>query len=64
MFNGEYLILIPNRPAKSLKLGNHCSFGKATVCGPICAVSLITSTSKNTINDAAIKLNMMVVITT
>ena len=43
---GEYLILIPNNAAKSLKLGSHNSFGSAIVWGPICFMSRITSTNK------------------
>ena len=63
-FSGEYLIFTPNKWANSLKVGNHYSLGSATVWGPICLKSLITSTSKNTIKDEAIKLNIIVVITT
>ena len=64
LVSGLFIFIAGENPYEAVRLIIYGSFGKATVCGPICAVSLITSTSKNTINDAAIKLNMMVVITT
>ena len=62
-----YKILVslnPKKAAMFLNIGSHCSLTRASVVGPICLLSRITSTNKNTINADAIKLNMIVVITT
>ena len=63
-FSGGRAISIPNQPAISCRKGSCAPSANSRVCGDIWPGRIIGPESSETIMPAAMKLNMMVVITT